>query len=69
MAKEPTRELRVMANRNDSEIEVIHLADGLPVCSIKFDQEQAERHARTVIEAIEMLQGQKTSLRLPDKIN
>ncbi|MES2671632.1 MAG: hypothetical protein V4673_14610 [Pseudomonadota bacterium] len=67
MAKKPVRELRVMANKAQGKIEIIHLADGLPVCSIEFNQEQAEAHARVLIDAIEMINGPKSSLILPDQ--
>ncbi len=65
MAKTPVCELRIMANQGRREIEIIHLADGVPVASIKFNQEQAESHARQVIEAIEIINAQRSSLIVP----
>jgi hypothetical protein len=66
MLKAPTREMRVYANRNAKKIEVILLADGLPLGSILWTEEEATQHARAVIEAIELVRGAKPSLILPE---
>jgi hypothetical protein len=64
MSKEPERELRVMVHPPKKLVELILLADGLPLGSVQFTQEQAENHARAVIDAIERLQ-QRRSLIVP----
>jgi hypothetical protein len=46
MSKEPERELRVMVHPPKKLVELILLADGLPLGSVQFTQEQAENHAR-----------------------
>jgi hypothetical protein len=67
MPKEPERELRVMVNQGRREIDLVLLADGHPLGSIRFTQEQAENHARAVIEAIEMVNAAKSSIILPGR--
>jgi hypothetical protein len=63
MGKPVNAELRVVAHKARQEIEIIYIADGSPVVSIAFNQEQAGQHARTMIEAIETLNasGRKPS--------
>jgi pyridoxal biosynthesis lyase PdxS len=67
MAKEPERMLTVYANPGKQQIEIILLADGSPIGSIIYTQDQAEQHARAVVEAIELVNQRKSSLLLPEK--
>lgn len=68
MAKEPARELRIFANQQTGTIEIVVLADGSPVTSIAYTQEEAESHARQVIAAIEHVAAGKSRLILPEKV-
>lgn len=60
--KEPERELRVCANKAGGFVELVLVADGHVLGSVRFTQQQAEHHARCVIEAIEIVNvsGAKT---------
>lgn len=69
MPKAPEREMRVLVNKAARRIEVVMLSDGSPVGECNFTQEQAEHHARVLIDAIEMLNAGKPGLILPDKLN
>lgn len=69
MAKDQKLELRVACHPGKRQMEVITLAGGSPIASIAFDQEQAEQHARAVIDAIEILQRQKSLLVLPERVS
>jgi hypothetical protein len=68
MPKEPERELRICANKQKGRIEIILLADGSPIGSVNFSQEQAEQHTRLLITAIEMLNDGKSKLILPGEL-
>lgn len=55
MPHKPARELRVYANKQSGLIEIVMLRDGDLVDSISYTQEQAEHHARCLIDAIELV--------------
>lgn len=67
--------MRFFANKNTGVIEVVLLADGLPLGSIAYTQEQAESFARQLVEAIEVVnahrsrQPQKPSIILPEAVH
>lgn len=68
MSKKAERELRILANKQKGVIEIVLLADGSPLGSIEFTQDQAERHTRLLITAIEMLHEGKPKIILPDNV-
>lgn len=61
--KQAERELRVMVNKAEKKIEIAGLTAGALSYSINFTLDQAERHARALIEAIEMVHAAHSTSR------
>ena len=66
MAK--TAELRTVAHKSSNTVEIVLIQDGHPIGSVCYTQEQAEQHARQVVEAIEIVNANKSKLILPERI-
>lgn len=65
--KPPERELRVIANRQTSEIEIVMLADGSTMLgSISFTPHQAEQFTFQMVNALEHINKGKLKILRPD---
>lgn len=68
MSRKPERELRYYVNQSTGIVEIVLLADGSPLGSIAYDQDQATRFCKGLVEAIETLNKRKIGLLVPEKV-